>query len=296
MPVRQPLPGPCERVLSESRERLQDQLVQLVGADPKLRAEIAAAFEASCDAGLAELQKLPLLRGYEEGRQVGMVGGLVAARFLHHTARLAQGEPTPDPQLHAHNLLLIGRRADGRWSALTNYHVMQNRARIDALVMGEFGFRLRELGFELEVGEKGRWEVAGVPKELIERNSKRHRDIERAAELAGDAVRASMRRDYLEQCRAQGTEPEPERLTEIEGFHLDPVARRPLGPQTRGTKAEVPLSQDLHQQSRERDGIETGFVQGLLQGRVRPLELSPRWRRCGSACPGRRAYWKTVTG
>lgn len=241
-------------------------------AEPELRGRIERAFEVACEVGLAELQKLPLLRGYEGGKQVGMAGGLVAARFLHHTARLAKGEHTPDPQLHAHNLLLAGRRPDGRWSALTNYHVMQNRARIDALVMGEFAFRLRELGFEIEAGEKGRWEVAGVPKELIQRNSKRHRDIEEAAGGAAEAVRASLKRGYLAECHKLGREPEAERLAEIEGFELDPVARRPLGRQTRGSKAEIPLSQDLHQQWRARDGIAEDFVRGLRRGRQQPIE------------------------
>ncbi len=232
-------------------------------SDAETRRQIEAAFEAACDVGIAELQKLQLLRGYEGGKQVGMSGGLVTARFLHHTARLARGEHEPDPQLHAHNLLLVGRRSDGRWSAITNYHVMRNRSRIDALVMAEFAFRLKGLGFQITPSENGRWEVAGIAPELIERNSKRRRDIEEAAEQAALAVRTSMRDEYVRECQASGRVPDPQRLREIESFQLDPVARRPLGRATRGSKAEVPLSTDLHRRWRERDGIGEDFVASL---------------------------------
>ena len=232
-------------------------------SDSGTRRQIEAAFEAACDVGVAELQKLAVLREYRGGKQVGVTGGLVAARFIHHTARLAQGELEPDPQLHAHNLLLVGRRADGRWSAVTNFHVMRSRARIDALVMGEFAFRLRQMGFETVTGGKGRWEVAGISRELIERNSKRRADIERTAERAAAAVRGSMRERYLRECQTAGRDPTEARLREIYRFELDAVARRPLGRSTRGTKAEVPLGSDLHRRWRERDGIDERFVASL---------------------------------
>lgn len=232
-------------------------------ADPKLRSQIEAAFRGSCELGVAELQKLPLLRGYQDGQRAGMAGGLVVAQFVHHTARLAQGQNEPDPQLHAHHLVLVGRREDGHWSAVTNYHVMRNRQRINALVMGEFAYRLRELGFGIRRTDRGGWEVEGISQELMERNSKRRRDIEAAADRAAQAVRASMREGYLAECRAAGREPEPDRLAEIVRFQLDPVAKRPLGRSTRGSKAEIPLHSDLHRHWRERDGIAEGFAEGL---------------------------------
>ncbi|HEX6487894.1 MAG TPA: MobF family relaxase [Candidatus Dormibacteraeota bacterium] len=239
-------------------------------ATPQVRQQIEAAFRAACAVGVEELQKLPLLRGYEDGRQVGMPGGLVVAQFVHHTARLAQGQHEPDPQLHAHHLVLVGQRDDGRWSAITNYHVMRNRARINALVMGEFAYRLRELGFGIRSTERGGWELEGNSPELIERNSKRRRDIEAAAERAGAVVRASMRRDYLEVCRQAGREPAATRLKEIERFQLDPVAKRPLGRTTRGSKAEIPLHADLHRHWRERDGVSAEFVDALRHSEHRP--------------------------
>lgn len=240
-------------------------------SDANTRGQIEAAFEAACDVGVAEVQKLAVLRGYERGRQVGMRGGLVVARFVHHTARLARDEREPDPQLHSHNLLLVGRRGDGRWSAVTNFHVMRNRARIDALVMGEFAYRLNQIGFETVANGRGSWGVAGIPRSLIERNSKRRRDIERAADAAAKAVRASMRDQYTRECRQAGREPDRRRLRDIEAFQLDAVARRPLGRSTRGSKAEIPLGADLHRRWRERDGVDERFVASLRTGPRAPL-------------------------
>lgn len=111
--------------------------------------------------------------------QVGVVG-VAAAAFDHFDSR------SNDPQLHTHVVIANKVRAgmDGRWRSLDGRPVFAARtglsAHYDALLVDRLS---RDLGLEWELRQRGsdrnpRWELAGVPDELIGEFSGRTKQIE----------------------------------------------------------------------------------------------------------------------
>lgn len=111
--------------------------------------------------------------------QVGVVG-VAAAAFDHFDSR------ANDPQLHTHVVIAnkVRTEMDGRWRSLDGRPVFAARtglsAHYDALLVDRLS---RELGLEWELRQRGsdrnpRWELAGVPDELIREFSGRTKQIE----------------------------------------------------------------------------------------------------------------------
>lgn len=113
-------------------------------------------------------------------------GGLIAARFRHHTSRLtaeqqARGE-APDPQLHDHvaiaNMAL--RVGDGsRWAAIDSRELFRIGAEAGAVYRAELADGLLHLGMAVE--RQGRFiELAGVRPEVRRAFSARTAEVDAA--------------------------------------------------------------------------------------------------------------------
>jgi len=150
-------------------------LVEAFG-DERLR----EAHERAVEKALAYLQEHSIAyrqRGgwVWEGRQ-RQGDNLVAALFQHHTSR------NMDPQLHTHAVVAnVTQRADGRWVALESKPLFDDQKLGGMIYRAELAAEAQLLGYDIEkTARDGSFELAAVPKPLIEVFSTRREDIERA--------------------------------------------------------------------------------------------------------------------
>jgi conjugative relaxase-like TrwC/TraI family protein len=161
-------------------------------SDTKLRAEIERAHEAAIDRAVEySLRHVAMIRERLDPRTVihTKPTAVIATSWRHTTAR-AVGDQSPDPQLHSHVLLHGAVRGDGRVVAIDSRMWLVHQREIGAAYRSELARELNRLGFEIErgTGRDGRYfEIAGVPRELLDRWSSRHRQVQAAIEerLAG---------------------------------------------------------------------------------------------------------------
>ena len=101
---------------------------------------------------------------------------MVAATFRHDTSR------NLDPQLHTHCVIAnMVQGSDGKWRTMVNDGLYRQKMAIGAVYRAELAGGLKDLGYEIEkMHPDGRFEVAGVPREVIEAFSTRRAEIEAA--------------------------------------------------------------------------------------------------------------------
>ena len=106
---------------------------------------------------------------------------LLAATFRHDTSR------SLDPQLHTHAVIAnMLQGQDGKWRGMANEKLYRSKMLIGALYRAELARELRNLGYGIEkTGADGRFEIAGVPREVIEAFSTRRAAIEAAMSERG---------------------------------------------------------------------------------------------------------------
>ena len=99
---------------------------------------------------------------------------MVAATFRHDTSR------NLDPQLHTHAVIAnMVQGADGKWRTMANEKLYESKMLIGAIYRSELARGLGRLGYEVEkTHADGRFEVAGVSREVIEAFSTRRSEIE----------------------------------------------------------------------------------------------------------------------
>ena len=106
------------------------------------------------------------------------VGGqkMVAATFRHDTSR------NRDPQLHTHCVIAnMVQGGDGKWRTMVNDGLYRENMAIGAIYRAELAEGLRELGYGIEkTHADGRFEISGVPRDVIEAFSTRRAEIEAA--------------------------------------------------------------------------------------------------------------------
>ena len=108
------------------------------------------------------------------------VGGqdMVAATFRHDTSR------NLDPQLHTHCVIAnMVRGGDGKWRTMVDDGLYAGKMVIGAIYRAELAQGLANLGYKIEkTHSDGRFELAGVPRGVIEAFSTRRTEIEAAME------------------------------------------------------------------------------------------------------------------
>ncbi len=105
----------------------------------------------------------------------------VIATFSHQTSR------NLDPQLHTHAVIAnMVRGADDKWRTMANEKLYSSKMLIGALYRSELARELTSLGYGIEkTHADGRFEIAGVSREVIESFSTRRAEIEAAMDGRG---------------------------------------------------------------------------------------------------------------
>ena len=101
---------------------------------------------------------------------------MVAATFRHDTSR------NLDPQLHTHCVIAnTVQGEDSKWRTMVNDGLYRNKMAIGAIYRAELAEGLRDLGYGIDkTHADGRFEIAGIPRDVIEAFSTRRAEIEAA--------------------------------------------------------------------------------------------------------------------
>jgi conjugative relaxase-like TrwC/TraI family protein len=151
------------------------------------RLEIEAAHALAVDEAMAHLTKtVPTVRRHYGGPIVEEPAvDLVAAEYRHTTARGVLDGDAPDPQLHSHVVITSAVREDGRIVAVASRPIFRSAREVGAYYRSALAHQLQERGYPVErgTGKQGRYfEIAGVPRGLLDAFSARSREVARAAE------------------------------------------------------------------------------------------------------------------
>ena len=114
----------------------------------------------------------------------------LVATFRHDTSR------NLDPMLHTHAVVAnMVRGTDGKWRTMSNEKLYANKMLIGALYRSELARGLESFGYRIEkTHADGRFEVAGVPRDVIEAFSTRRAEIEAAMAERGLGATAENQR------------------------------------------------------------------------------------------------------
>jgi conjugative relaxase-like TrwC/TraI family protein len=165
--------------------------------DEAQRQDMEAAHATAVSEAIGHLTEMvPTVRRRYGGQVVEEYAReVVAAEYRHSTARgVLAGDP-PDPHLHSHVVLTSAIREDGRIVAVASRPIFRSARELGAYYRSarELGayyrsalaHQLRQRGYAIErgTGKHGRYfEIAGVPRGLLDAFSARSREVARAAE------------------------------------------------------------------------------------------------------------------
>jgi conjugative relaxase-like TrwC/TraI family protein len=138
---------------------------------------LIAAHGAAVKAALAHVEQHMAATRIRDGGVVtrAATGKLVIASFQHGTSR------AQDPQLHTHNVILNATKGeDGVWRSLEPRAIYQLQKQIGAIYRQELGLKVRELGYDIDVGKDSMFEIRGVSDEVMAAFSTRSAEIEAA--------------------------------------------------------------------------------------------------------------------
>ena len=128
----------------------------------------------------AEMKTRVRRRGQDSDRTTG---NMVWAEFIHTTSRPVDG--MPDPQLHAHCFVFntTWDEEEDRWKAGQFRELKRDAPYFQAAFRVRLANKLQDLGFGVE-RKRDDFELAGIPKDVLKRFSRRTAQIEKkAAEL-----------------------------------------------------------------------------------------------------------------
>jgi conjugative relaxase-like TrwC/TraI family protein len=113
-------------------------------------------------------------------------GNLIVASFQHGTSR------AQDPQLHTHNVIMNATQGeDGSWRSFEPRAIYQLQKQIGAIYRQELALKVRELGYEIEVGKESMFEIKGVSADVMGAFSTRSAEIEAALSERGTSRKAA---------------------------------------------------------------------------------------------------------
>ena len=162
-------------------------LASLVGGDTRITEAHDRAVKRALDwfeRNAAETR----MRDPETGKMVRTGNQkAVIATFRHDTSR------NLDPALHTHSVIAnMVRGEDGKWRTMANEGLYASKMLLGALYRNELASELKGLGYEVEkTHADGRFEIAGVPREVIDAFSTRRAEIVAAVESLGQGGTAA---------------------------------------------------------------------------------------------------------
>lgn len=120
-------------------------------------------------------------RGADENRTTG---NMVWAEFIHTTSRPVDG--VPDPQLHAHCFVFNSTfdQEEDRWKAGQFRELKRDAPYFQAAFRVRLANRLQDIGYGV-VRKRDDFEIAGIPKDVLNRYSRRTELIEQIAQEKG---------------------------------------------------------------------------------------------------------------
>ncbi len=110
---------------------------------------------------------------------------LIAAEYRHTTARGVMEGDAPDPQLHSHVVVTSAVRDDGQIVAVASRPIFRSAREVGAYYRSALAYQLQQRGYAIEqgTGKHGRYfEIAGVPRGLLDAFSQRSREVASVAE------------------------------------------------------------------------------------------------------------------
>jgi conjugative relaxase-like TrwC/TraI family protein len=146
-------------------------IAALVGDD----ARIVEAHEQAVTLAMNQLQTFAATRVRKNGQCTDrQTGNLVTAMFRHDTSRAL------DPHLHTHCIVFNATfdAAEKQWKALQNHEMFAAQKFVENVYYHELTRELVKIGYQIENKPRGDFEIKGVAPALIERFSKRHREID----------------------------------------------------------------------------------------------------------------------
>jgi conjugative relaxase-like TrwC/TraI family protein len=147
--------------------------------------DIMDAFRAAVDETMreieAEMKTRVRMAGKDEDR---VTGNMVWAEFIHTTSRPVDG--VPDPQLHAHVFAFntTWDAEERRWKAGQFRELKRDAPYFQAAFRVRLANRLQDFGYGVE-RKRDDFEIAGVPKDVLGRFSRRTAVIEKVAKELG---------------------------------------------------------------------------------------------------------------
>jgi len=170
-------------------------LTGLVGGDERVR----QAHRESVGVALDELERFVQAR-MGGNNPAETTGKWAAVKFEHDSARPVDGYAAP--QLHTHVVFFnLTKTEDGKTRAIQPQELYRSQQYGTAVYQAELGYRLKELGYQVEAGKNGAPEIKGYTQEYLESSSPRSQQIrahleERGLEGAGAAqIAAHQTRD-----------------------------------------------------------------------------------------------------
>ena len=146
-------------------------IAALVGNDER----IIQAHDEAVQMAFRQLEMYAATRVRKQGENsYRMTGNLVGAIFRHDTSRAL------DPHLHSHCIVFNATRdsVENRWKALEACEMVAAKKFAENVYYHELTKALTGFGYRIQNKARGDFEVVGVSKELIDRFSKRHREID----------------------------------------------------------------------------------------------------------------------
>ncbi|MCZ2341355.1 MAG: relaxase domain-containing protein [Bacteroidales bacterium] len=147
--------------------------------------QILDAFRSSVDETMremeAEMKTRVRMAGRDENRTTG---NMVWAEFIHTTSRPVDG--VPDPQLHAHVFVFNSTfdQEENRWKAGQFRELKRDAPYFQAAFRVRLANRLQDIGYGV-VRKRDDFEIAGIPKGILARFSRRTELIEQIAQEKG---------------------------------------------------------------------------------------------------------------
>ena len=172
---RDPAPSGAGRDVTLSAPK-SVSLMALVGGDER----IVASHDRAVTRTLAWVERNAVETRMQDKASGAMVraGGqkMVAATFRHDTSR------NLDPQLHTHAVIAnMVQGNDGKWRTMVERRALPEQDGDGAIYRAELAQGLKDLGYGIEkTHSDGRFEIAGVSREVVEEFSTRRAEIEGA--------------------------------------------------------------------------------------------------------------------
>jgi conjugative relaxase-like TrwC/TraI family protein len=258
------------------------------------RRHLIAAFDESVEETMGEIEadmRTRVRRGGERSDRV--TGNMAWAAFRHSTSRPVEGAP-PDPHRHTHVLVFNATHdpEEGRIKAGEFGFIKRDGEYYTAAFYARLARKFEGLGYVIDRRGGKEWEVAGVPQSVIDKFSKRTRQIEAEAERRG-VIDPEKKSELGAKTRAKKQKeltPEElhslwdEQLTDAERQALAAVYRREIAPGEPVTIEQAVTHAVGHCFEREsvvpeREIRRVALLYGL--GHVTPEQLDPELPRHG---------------